>query len=139
MWGSWGLAPGEKKSGVVLTVAEGGASLRGRIEANKDKALPSRLRIFLVPVAKESANDLLWYREKKIADANFEVTNLPPEAFWVVVRAVPDDEADDAYPNPTAWDTPRRLALRKEAEAAHQLVELKPCERKNDLVVKFVK
>ncbi len=80
-----------------------------------------------MPVAKESANDLWLSQAKKIGDRNFEVTNLPPGAFWMVVRAVPDNEADDSSLNPIAWGATKRAALRRSSGSRTETLRMEKC------------
>lgn len=126
------LKPGEKRKDVVLTLASGAASVGGRLVADKDQPLPSRLRIHLVPAEKEAADDLLRYTEQKTKDGTFSFTNLAPGKYWLLARKVPDDEADAKRVNPLAWDGVTRKALRAEAEAASQILTLTKCQRVND-------
>ena len=49
----------------------------------------------------------------------------------------PEDEPSDGPPSPAAWDAVERAKLRKEAEAMKTEVELKPCQRITDQVVKY--
>jgi hypothetical protein len=129
------LKAGEKRKDIVLTLASGAASLRGRVAADKDQSLPSRLRIHLVPAEKEAADDLLRYAEQKTKDGTFTFTNLAPGKYWLLVRSVPDDESDEKPAKPVAWNAVERAKLRREAEAANQTVALTACQRVKDFVL----
>jgi Carboxypeptidase regulatory-like domain len=133
------LKPGNKLTGVKLVVAEGAAGLQGRIVAEKEGAtLPSRLRIHLVPSETTAANELLRYAETEArGDGKFEFKNLAPGKYWLTARAVAEPESADRPALPAAWDDAARTKLRKEAEAQKIEVELKPCQRVSDQVVKF--
>ncbi len=133
------LKQGEKLGGVTVTLAEGAASLRGKVSAGKEGArLPSRLRIHLIPAESTVADDLLRYAEKIAAsDGAFAFTNLAPGKYLLLTRAVPDNEPADRPPSPVAWDNAERLKLRRAAEAAKNEVELKACQRAKDHVLRL--
>jgi len=133
------LKQGEKISGVNVTLAEGAASLRGKISTAKEGArLPSRLRIYLIPAEPAAAEDLLRYTEKLAAgDGSFAFTNLAPGKYLLLAKAVADSEPSDRLPSPVPWDAVERTKLRKEAEAAKNEIELKPCQRVKDYALRF--
>jgi hypothetical protein len=133
------LKSGDKVMGVTVTVAQGAASLRGKIIAEKEGAgLPSRLRVHLVPVEAALANDVLRYAETLMNnDGTFVLTNLAPGKYWLLLHPVPDDETADRPPRPSAWDSTERARLRREAEAKKIEVALKPCQRVRDFSIKF--
>ncbi len=133
------LKQGEKISGVNVTLAEGAASLRGKISAAKEDArLPSRLRIHLIPAEAAAAEDLLRYSEKLAAsDGSFAFTNLAPGKYLLLTKAVADSEPVDRSPSPIAWDAAERLKLRKEAEAAKNEIELKACQPIKDHALRW--
>ena len=132
------LKAGEKRKDIVVTLANGAASLRGRVAVDKDQSLPSRLQIHLIPAEKEAADDLLRYAEQKTKDGTFSFTNLAPGKYWLLARKVADDEADARRPNPLAWEAVTRKTLRAEAEATNVLVALTPCQKAQDVALKFV-
>jgi protocatechuate 3,4-dioxygenase beta subunit len=133
------LKSGEKLTGVTVTIAEGGASLRGKlIPANEGSRLSSRLRLHLVPAETTAIDDLLRYSEVTIrGDGNFSFNNIHPGKYWLIARPVPDDELIDREVLPAAWDSGERLKLRKEAEAKKIEIELKPCQRVSEQILKY--
>ena len=131
------LKAGEKLKGLTITLAEGAAGLRGRVIAEKNKALASRLRVHLVPA--EAADNALRYYEVVTRDGVFAFNHLAPGKYWLVARAVPEDEADEKPAKPVAWDAATRTKLRAEAEAANNAVELTPCQRVKDFTLKLAK
>jgi hypothetical protein len=136
-----GFAPkqGEKLSEVTVTVTDGAASVRGKIiPANEGAKQPSRLRVFLVPAEPASGDDILRYSETLArADSAFGFTNLAPGKYWLLARAVADDEPVDRPSPPAAWDASLRSKLRKEAEAAKAEIELKACQRATDRMLRY--
>lgn len=133
------LKAGEKRKDIILTLANGAASISGRITADKDQSLPSRVRVYLVPAEKESAEDILRYAEQKTKDGTFSFKNFAPGKYFLLARKVADDEPDAKRINPLAWEITTRKTLRAEAEAANQLIELNPCQRRNDYALRISK
>jgi carboxypeptidase family protein len=133
------LKAGERLSGVTVTIAEGATSLRGRVTPEKEGArLPAKLAVHLVPAETASANDVLRYAETVAErEGAFEFRNMAPGKYRLLARAAPDDEPSDRPSAPAAWDANERVKLRKEAEAMKVEVELKPCQRLTDQVVKY--
>ncbi len=132
------LKAGEKLKDVTITVIDGAAGISGKITGEKNQALPPRLRVHLLPADKELAEDLLRYGEVKTkADRAFAFANLAPGKYWLLLRNVEESEAEEKPAPPAAWDAKLRQQLRREAEAANNLVELKACQRVNDYVLKL--
>ncbi len=128
------LKSGEKLSGVAITIAEGAASLRGKVAAKAGAKLPSRLRVHLVPAEPAATDEVLRYAETLIGDDGaFTFTNLAPGKYRLLVRAVPDDEPANRLPVPAAWDTAGRARLRKDADKNE--IELKACQHLKDYVL----
>jgi hypothetical protein len=128
------LKGGERLMGLTLTIAEGAARVSGRVEGKK---LPARLRIHLAPAEAEAVSDALRYAEVVTRDESFSLSHLAPGKYWLLARAVPDDESDEQPAKPAAWDADARAKLRREARAANQVIELTPCQRVKDFVLKF--
>ncbi len=83
---------------------------------------------------------MLRYAEVIVrAGGAFALNNVAPGKYWLIARAVPDEEPSDRPSTPVAWDANERAKLRREAEALKIKVELKPCQRVSDQVVKYVK
>lgn len=130
---------GEKMTIGAVTFAEGAAILRGKVAPENEGArLPSRLRLYLIPADPKAAEDVLRYSETIVrSEGAFAFNNIAPGKYRLVTRVVPDDEPIDRPPFPAAWDANERASLRKDAVAMNFEVELKPCQRLTDLVVKF--
>jgi hypothetical protein len=133
------LKAGEKIAGVTVTIADGAAGLSGIVTpAREGSRLPARLRVHLVPVEAGAANDALRYAEAFArSGGSFSLSNIAPGKYWLVARAAPDNEPSDGSSAPVAWDAGERAKLRKEAQAMKIEIELKPCQRITDQVVKY--
>ncbi|MFL6333480.1 MAG: carboxypeptidase regulatory-like domain-containing protein [Pyrinomonadaceae bacterium] len=139
------LKAGQQLSGLTVRVAEGAASFAGSLtaaepSAGETPAAPppfSQLRVHLVPQERERAEDTLRYYEAPVSgDGTFAFKNLAPGRYLVVTRPF-FAEAGERDPSPAALDAGTRAALRREAESANTTVELQPCQRKTDFVLRF--
>jgi Carboxypeptidase regulatory-like domain len=133
---------GERIAGMNITLAEGAAGVRGRVlSATEGVRLPALLRLHLIPAEKESAEDTLRFMEVAVqSDGTFALTNLAPGKYWVLARPSADEALLTSNPpRPVAWDGDGRKQLRKEGEAATVSIELQPCQRLTDYVLRYKK
>ena len=126
----------EKLTGLMITLAEGAAGVSGRVTGEK---LPSRLRVHLIPAEKEVADDVLRYYEIMSRDSSFALSHLAPGKYWLLARAIPEDESEEKLSTPVAWDANARAKLRRDAEATNQAVDLTTCQRAKDVAVRLAK
>jgi hypothetical protein len=135
------LKSGDRMTGLIVTIANGAAGLRGKVAPeNEGSRLPARMVVHLVPAETAAADDLLRYGEVAVGrNGAFEFKNIAPGKYGLLLRAALSDEPNDGPPAPAAWDAVERAKLRKEAEAMKVEVELKPCQRLTDQVVKDVR
>jgi len=133
------LKSGDKVKGLVLTLAEGAAGLRGKIVIGEKNSEPtSKMTVHLVPAELEAADEVLrHYEAEAAADGSFSLANLAPGKYWLVAREVSDQEQKETDHKPLAWDAGSRTALRFEGEATKKVVELTPCQRVIDYVLKY--
>ncbi len=117
------LKSGEKLTGVTVTIAEGAAGLKGSLpDASKGKQ-----QIHLIPAEKENADDVLRYAQTNTnGEGIFQFKHIAPGRYLLLAKPVKEDSAK------LTWDAVQRAALRKEAEAAGNLVELGVCQRLDD-------
>ena len=132
------LKQGEKLSGFEMIIAQGAASLSGKVVPSHEGAqLPKRLRVHLIPAETDSADDLLRYAEAPVrGGGSFEFKHIAPGKYLLQTRQAPEKEANDAPARPLAWDAVERAKLRREAAAAKNEIELKVCERVKDHVLR---
>lgn len=130
------LKAGEKLSGLEIALAEGAASVSGRVVAKESGNLPSRLRVHLVPAEASATDDVLRYREIQIEkNGSFVFKHLAPGKYLLLARSIADTEKETQ--RPAAFDSIERTKLRKEAEAANHQLELAPCQRLKDHTLRF--
>ena len=124
------LKSGERLGPVSTVIGQDAAGLRGRVAVTSETAIPAGLRVHLIPEERERAGNLLRYSETLVnSDGSFTLTNLAPGRYFIVARIEPPGETQSTLPRPSAWDPTARIKLRREAEAANKVVELKPCQR----------
>jgi hypothetical protein len=96
------------------------------------------LRIHLIPAEAPAADEVLRYAEAFArSDGSFLFSNLAPGKYWLIARAAPDDKTSDLPLTPVAWDATERAKLRCEARSAKNDIELKPCGRMKEYVLRF--
>jgi hypothetical protein len=125
------LKQGEKISGVEIVIAQGAASLSGKVVPLREGAqLPKWLRAHLIPSETTAADDLLRYAESPVrGDGSFEFKHIAPGKYLLDARQTSEKEANDDQARPLAWDAVERAKLRREAAAVKNEIELKVCER----------
>lgn len=129
------LGAGENLTGLTITVAEGAAAVKGSIASTEGKPLPPRSLVHLIPAEPAAAADLLRFFETEVgSDGAFAFANLAPGKYFVYAEPVPVTETRELFRRPVAWDTAARMKLRRAAEAANVMLELKPCQRLTDYV-----
>jgi len=130
---------GEKLSGVDVLIAEGAAGLNGRIafpnelQNKNEKMIASRYRVHLIPV--EDAENILRYAETPVsADGSYVFKNLAPGKYWMLAQPLPEGVSTEAPVSPAAWNAAERVRMRR--EAAKNVIELQPCQRMSDYVLR---
>jgi protocatechuate 3,4-dioxygenase beta subunit len=136
------LKSGERVGNVAVQIAQDAAALSGRVlsatEGAEGSQLPANLKVYLVPMERERADDVLRYAETALdSSGSFTFTNLAPGRYWVVARPASEAEGQERAPRQGAWDADTRAKLRREAEAARTTLELQPCKRASDYVLRY--
>lgn len=125
------LKAGERVSGLTVTIAEGAASLRGRVSVAASQALPSGLIVYLVPAERESRDDIPRFFESRADnDGAFAINNVAPGKYWILAR--PDDDSDPRQARSVRRDSAWRTQILREAESLKKEIAFKPCARTND-------
>lgn len=129
------IRSGDSLTGVSILVGQDAAGLRGRA-APEGAVIREGTRVYLVPVDREQANNVLRYSETFVKrDGTFAFTNLAPGRYFILSRVEPPTETG-TQSRPVAWEPAARVKLRREAEAAKTEVELKPCQSMVDYSLK---
>ena len=123
---------GDQIANVTIAIAEGAASIRGRLKPADNNEIPSGFGVYLVPAEREKAADVLRYFMATVqADGTFALNNLPPGRYLALVQALEAQTNTLAKLRlPEAAET--RTKLRRAAESQKTNLELKPCQNLTD-------
>jgi len=126
---------GDRISGLKITLAEGAASLSGKIALGEGEAVPEKTFAYLVPAEKEKADEILrFYSTPVDPDGKITLKNLAPGRYWLLARS----EIEGGLTKLRLPDeTESRAKLRREAEAGTTEIELKPCQNVVDYTLKL--
>jgi Carboxypeptidase regulatory-like domain len=123
------LEPGDRLSGLTITLAEGAASLRGQLTVGEGETRPERSIVYLVPAERENAGDVLrFFAAAVAADGKFALNNLAPGRYWMLTKSLSDNDVSPLTKLRSPDETETRAKLRREAEAAKTEIEFKPCQ-----------
>jgi hypothetical protein len=124
---------GERVEGLTVTIAEGAGALGGRVTVKEGSRLPDGVRAYLVPVEQEYANAPWRYGESVIrSDAGFAFAGVAPGRYWIDDGKYPEETSPEGETYRTARSAANRKALRQQAEASGQTVDIKACQHIND-------
>ncbi len=123
---------------IAITLATGAARVQGRITpASKDAALPSRLRVYLIPAATEHAEHGWRYRTTLAgADGRWTLANIAPGAYRILALPA-DDELRARNPRLLNADAQGRAELRRMMEAKGERIEFAPCAQITDYTLRY--
>jgi hypothetical protein len=125
------IKTGDKLSGLIVTLAQGGASLHGQVVAREGETRPEKLLVYLVPSEREAADELLrFYGGPVSEEGKIALNNLAPGRYWLLMQPASDNPALSKMRAPDETET--RARLRRDAEAAKVEIELKPCQNVTD-------
>jgi hypothetical protein len=125
------IGAGERVSNINITLADGAATLKGRVTLQKGEQLPARLRLYLVPAEKESSEDLLRFFEVGVQrDGTFSIGNITPGRYLAVSR--PAEDVDATAIKSVKRDTAFRSDILKAATTLNRPVTFKPCEQNGE-------
>src|ERR1700741_713557 len=130
------LKPGDRLSGLTITLAQGAASLRGHIALSKGDTLTEKLFVYLVPAEREAVDDpLRFYGAAVTAEGKAALNNLAPGRYLVFAQGATDESVSSLAKLRSPDGTAYRTRLRREAEMVKTEIELKACRKMADLKV----
>jgi hypothetical protein len=130
------LKSGEQLSNLNITLAEGAASIHGKVPA-PDAAQPPDVVAYLIPNDKEKLEDVLRYFVTDIdADGTFTFNNVPPGKYLALTQTAVDAQIANLAKLRQPDAGAARTKLRRTAETKKAEIELKPCQNLSDYVLK---
>jgi len=127
------LKSGDQLSNLTITLAQGAASIRGRLAVPEDSAVAGGMSVYLVPSEPDKADDVLRYFVSDVAgDLTFSFNNLPPGKYLALVETQAPTLTKFRQPE----SAPVRTKLRRSAVAKKNEIELKPCQNLTDYQIK---
>jgi hypothetical protein len=136
---SWmAIKPGERVSNLTITLAEGAASIRGRVPLVEGATIPAGMAVYLVPAETDKASDVLRYFVTDVSsDGTFALNNLPPGRYWSVLQNPVQSAIATLRKLRLPESAEARTKLRRIAEAQKSDIELKPCQTLADYQLSF--
>lgn len=132
------IKPGEKVSDLTITLAEGAASIRGKVPVAEGATIASGSAVYLVPAEADKAADVLRYFVTNVsADGAFILNNLPPGRYWTLLQNPVQTELATLVKLRSPESAEARTKLRRTAESQKSDVELKPCQTLTDYQLSF--
>ena len=132
------LQLGGRATGLVIALAEGAASVRGRLTTGDDKKAPAGLSLYLVPAEKDKSEDVLRFFTAPVSDdGTFGLNNLPPGHYWAIARFASVDAPALDWKLRLPDQAQNRVKLRRDAEAAKVELDLRPCQNLTDYQLPF--
>ena len=124
------LKPEEQLTNLTITLAEGAASVRGKLTANEP---PPGMTLFMVPAEQDKAADVLRFFITEIAaDGTFALNNLPPGRYWLLTQTNTDAQIATLTKLRLPESATARTKLRRTAETQKTEIQLKPCQNVMD-------
>ena len=129
---------GEQTSNVTITLAEGAASIRGRVPLAEGATIPAGSAVYLVPAETEKATDVLRYFVTNVAaDGTFNLNNLPPGRYWSILQSPAQSEIATLVKLRLPESAEARTKLRRTAESQKSDLQLEPCQTLADYQLSF--
>lgn len=121
------LKNGERVTGLVVTITEGGARLHGHISAGEGQSVPAGLAAYLVPAEPDAVENVLRFYESRIqTDRTFTLDNLNPGKYFIMLYPITEDVLVGM--KSIRQDPALRAEILKHATAAKKEILFKPCE-----------
>ena len=129
------IKAGDQLSNLTITLAEGAASIRGRLPIAEGAAPPAAL--YLIPSEPDKSDDVLRFFVSDFAvDGTFAFNNLPPGKYFALTQVTPDPQTGTVIKLRQPEAATARAKLRRAAETKKIEIELKPCQNLTDYQLK---
>nr|AUN37847.1 hypothetical protein [uncultured bacterium] len=130
---------GDQLTGVTIVLAEGAASIRGRLALAEGAVVQSGTIFYLMPAEPDKATDVLRFFATDVAgDGTFTLINLPPGKYLALTQTNVDAQiaTQAKLREPETEAAAARAKLRRAAETKKTEIELKPCQNLADYQLK---
>jgi protocatechuate 3,4-dioxygenase beta subunit len=129
---------GDRLSGLTITIAQGAASLQGQVLAGEGESLPAKLWVYLVPAERERAEEpWRFYGSRASTEGKLTFGHIAPGRYLVAMRAETEEGEAPFMKLRSPHETEARARVRREAEAAKNELEFKPCQSVKDFKLPF--
>lgn len=131
------IKAGDQISNLTITLAEGAASIRGKVPVVDGATIPSGTAVYLVPAEADKVGDVLRYFVTEVAsDGAFMFNSLPPGRYWSLLQNPVQTEIATLTKLRSPESAEARTKLRRAAETQKD-IELKPCQTLSDYKLSF--
>ena len=131
------VKPGDQLTALTITLAEGAASIRGRLALAEGATPPAGMVVFLIPAEPDKADDVLRFFVADIAsDGSFTFNSLPPGKYLAFTQTNVDGQIATLTKLRQPEAAPARTKLRRASESQKTEIELKPCQNLADYQLK---
>ena len=128
---------GEQLATLTITLAEGAASVRGRLTLPEATAAPAGTVVYFIPSEPDKANDVLRFFVTDVAtDGTFALNNLAPGKYLAFTQTNVDTPIATLAKLREPEAAAARTNLRRTAETQKNELELKPCQNLGDYQLK---
>ena len=128
---------GDQLTALTITLAEGAASIRGRLALAEGAAPPAGMVVYLIPAEPDKAEDVLRFFVTDIAsDGTFTLNNLSPGKYLAFTQTNVDAQIATLTKLRQPEAAPARTKLRRTSETQKTEIELKPCQNLADYQLK---
>ena len=131
------IKSGENIKGVVVSISDGAAGVRGRIFARDQiSKLPTGLRVHLVPAAVDgAANSMRFLQTDASENGEFAFKSVPPGRYWLLARS---KNASGQKNAPEVSEAVMRSLLLREAATTNNSIQLQPCQRTTNYQLRYI-
>src|SRR5882724_10982 len=89
------LKLGEQLKGLKITLAEGAASVEGKLKLPGDEQVPPEMYVNFIPAEPEKTDDVLRYFTASVnSDGGFTLSQIPPGRYFVFARVQNKDDLE---------------------------------------------
>ena len=128
---------GDQLNALTITLAEGAASIRGRLVLAEGATPPAGMVVYLIPAEPDKADDVLRFFVTDIAsDGTFTLNSLTPGKYLAFTQTNVDAQIATLTKLRQPEAAPARIKLRRNVETRKTEIELKPCQNLTDFQLK---